>query len=70
MNIIKFKAFTNAVTTGETVVTPIFRKGLFEQINATQWKLQLNDFGQSEPTQFDNNADNLGLSTKINNPYL
>lgn len=54
-NIIKFKAFSNVSTVGDVVVQPIFRRGLFEPINATQWRLQLNGFGQAEPTQFDSN---------------
>lgn len=53
--VIKFKAVPNVVTMGQTVVQPKFRNGLFEPINATQWRLQLNDYGQPVPTQFDNN---------------
>ena len=56
-NFIKFKAIPPGVNAvGETVVVPIFRGGLFEPLNATQWQLQLGEFGQPAPTQFDTNA--------------
>lgn len=60
-SIIKFKALPNAITIGETVATPIFRKGLMEPTaNAKEYRLQLGDYGQAAPTQF--NSDEIILS--------
>ena len=54
-DIIKFKAIPVALSVGEVLPVPTFRNGLFEPINATEWRLQLNAIGQPAPNQFDAN---------------
>jgi hypothetical protein len=53
---LKLKSLPTAATLSEALATPQFRGCLFEQINATQWKLQLGEVGQSTPANFDSNA--------------
>ena len=61
---IKFKGVPTANSPADGGSTaPLFRGGLFEEGTAPyQWKLQLNDYGQAPPTQF--NSDAIILSFK------
>ena len=55
-DVIKFKGLPSANTISESLSTPAFRSGLLEPLGNGKWMLQLNDFGQGPPAQFNSDA--------------